>query len=710
MDLDQATTRLRRRVRSERRPPSSLASIATIARLAVIGGLITAAVVTPTAALTSYTASKVAQDIMDAPIVLPETANPQTTELLAADGQRITYFYEENRQDVPLDQIAPVMRDAILAIEDNRFYEHGALDLEGTLRALANNAAVGSVQGGSTITQQLVKLTLLQQAVTDEQKKAATEQTFARKTRELRLAIDFEEKFTKDEILTRYLNIAYYGDGAYGINSAALHYFSVTPAELTPAQAAMIAGLVQNPVEYDPNVYPERALQRRNTVLAVMAQQGKLSQDEADDLQATDLGLNVTEFPNGCVTTTAAFSCDYVRRYLMEEPALGTTYEERRERLERGGLTIKSNIDLNIQGAANDAVAAHVSPTEQAIGALAMVEPGTGKVRAVAQSRPMGRDKAAGESFINFAVPTQYGDSAGFQAGSTFKLFTLAAALKSGLPPSTSFNSPASMTVPTGTYFDCQGRGTGPWKVGNSTSSGMMNMYTGMRLSVNTYFAQLEAKVGLCPTVQMAESMGITVPDGTDGTANNVVPSFTLGVTDTSVLSVAAAYATPASGGLYCEPQPVSEILDADGEVLKAYDPDCTQVFDSKVAAQINDILRGLQEPGGFGYQRGTGLNIPSAAKTGTTESAKAVWYAGYTPELATVAMIAGADADGIPIPLRGGNASGSAVAGPMWAAAMKVIQNWLTPVDFAPPPTRQPTATPTPTPTTPATPATPAD
>ncbi|WP_229052254.1 transglycosylase domain-containing protein [Aeromicrobium sp. Leaf350] len=698
MDWDRAATRLRRRVRDEPRPPSAGAAAFAVVRLAAIGGLLVAAIVAPAAALGTYTVTRAADDVMSLPLTLPDSTNPQTSRVLAADGQLIAYFFEENRQDVPLDQIAPVMTDAILAIEDQRFYEHGALDFEGTVRALVTNSATGSTQGGSTITQQLVKMTLLQQAGTDEEKKAATEETIARKVRELRLAIDLEKEYSKDEILQQYLNIAYFGDGAYGIFSAASHYFSVTPDQLTAQQAAMLAGLVKNPVGFDPSIYPEKALQRRNTVLAVMGQQGKISEKESTDLQATDLGLNVTEYPNGCVTSSAAFSCDYVTQYLLQEPALGDTVEERREMLKRGGLTIKSNIDLNMQGALNAAVAEHVSPTDSAIGAMALVEPGTGKVRGVAQSRPMGRDKAAGQSYINFAVSKPYTESNGFQAGSTFKMFTLAAALDQGLPVSTGFNSPATMTIPPGTYFDCQDRGTNKFEVRNSTTSGYTNMYTGMRLSVNTYFAQLEAKVGLCPTVTMAREFGIVVPE------NQEVPSFTLGVTDTSVLDMAAAYATAASGGLYCKPQPVTEIVGSDGQPIKTYEPECTRVLTEEVAAQINDITRGLQEPGGFGYSRGTGLSVPSAAKTGTTTSAKAVWYVGYTPELAAAAMIAGADADGVPIALRGGNAAGSSVAGPMWADAMHVIDDFLSPVEFARPPQGRPS-----NPTPPAPPATPA-
>ena len=699
MSWEDLASSLRRRARNESEPTSTASAIASVARLAALAGVIVAAIVTPATALVAATATQAADDVLSLPLELTDGTSPQTSRLYAAGGELLAYFYEENRQEVPLEKISPVMQEAILAIEDRRFYEHGALDLEGTLRALLNNAAEGQTQGGSTITQQLVKLILVQQAVTEEQRKAATEQSVARKVRELRLAVDYEKKHSKDEILARYLNIAYFGDGAYGIAAAASHYFSVTPEELTVPQAATLAGLVKNPVEFDPSIYPERALQRRNTVLSVMAEQGKISQQESEDLQATDLGLNVTEYPNGCVTSQASFACDYIRRYLLEDPALGATEDERRERLERGGLTIKTNIDLGMQVAANEAVAANVQATDQAIGALAMVEPGTGKVKGLAQSRPMGRDKAAGQSFINFTVPTEYGQSLGFQAGSTFKIFTAAAALQQGIGVNKTYNSPPDMTVPAGTYFDCEGGGTSPWEVSNSTTSGTKNMYSGLRESVNTYFAQLERDAGLCNVVRMAEAMGIKVPSS--GPENAVVPSFTLGPLPVSPLDMAAAYAVPASGGMYCKPLPVTEVLDINGETIKTYEPECNRAMSPEVAAQLNDILRGLQQPGGFGYNAGTGLNVPSAAKTGTTNDNKSVWYTGYTPELSTAAMIAGADIDGTPINLAGvqvngrivsyNEAAGSALAGPMWAAAMRAIQNFLSPVDFQPPPRQGP-------------------
>ncbi len=701
MSWDDLTDSVRRRVQSGRPPEHDGSIIWAIARLSALAGLIIAAVFVPAAAFTAVTANNVSQAVVDLPLELKDIPAAQTTRLLASDGSLLAYFYQENRQDVPLEKISQATQDAVLSIEDSRFYEHGALDLKGTLRALVNNASDRQTQGGSSITQQLVKLTLVQQATTKEQVRAATKGSVARKVRELKLAIAYEEDHTKKQILERYFNIAYFGDGAYGIQSASNHFFSVSPDKLDVLQAATLAGLVKNPVEFDPRIYPERALQRRNLVLGAMASNGKIPQNEAEELMSKPLGLDITSFPNGCVTSKAAFSCDYIRRYLLAEPALGASVRDRRVRLERGGLTIKSTIDVRMQKAINKAVKSTVAPKDKAIGGIALVEPGTGKVRGVAQSRPMGRDKKAGESFINYTVPRRFGDSGGFPAGSTFKLFTTAAALKKGIEVDKSYNSPKNLTMPAGTYFDCEGGGTGTWRVSNSTSSGRKNMYTGLRQSVNTYFAQLERDAGLCNTVKAAEAMGITVPfDPTTGVTDQVGP-FTLGVTSVSPLTMAAAYATPAGGGKYCEPQPVDAIVDMDGKVIKEYTRECRRVMTQDAAAQINDILTGLQKPGGFGYSNGTALGIPSAAKTGTTQNNKAVWYMGYTPELVAASMIAGANRQGIPTSLAGttlrgvpvsfSQVGGSSLAGPMWKKAMGTIQEYLSPEPFEPPPEREP-------------------
>lgn len=668
-------------------------------KLSALAGVVVAATIIPVTTFAGVTARSVSGDVMNLPMNLEELDNPQTTSLYSSNNKRIAYFYQENRQDVPLDAISENMREAIISIEDNRFYEHGALDLKGTMRAAFNNATDGSTQGGSSITQQLAKLSTLQAATTDEERQAATEVSVARKVRELKIAMNLEEKYTKDEILEKYLNIAYYGDGAYGINAAASRFFSVSPEDLTVKQAATLAGLVRNPVEYNPRKYPERAIQRRNTVLSVMATLGKIDKDEATKLAAEPLDLKFTKFPNGCTASTAAWSCDYIRRYLLADEDLGKTVAERQNLLERGGLRINTNIDMRMQDAVNNAVTSTVGAKDKAIGALALVEPGTGKVRALGQSRPMGRDTDKGQTFLNFTVPKKYGDAGGFPAGSTFKIFAVVAALEDGVPPSTAFSSPPKITMPAGTYTDCEGGKTDEWEPGNSTRGGNVDMVRATRLSVNTYFAQLEAEAGLCNTVKAAESMGINVPFPTEDNPkglNNQVPAFVLGVTNVSPLDMAAAYATPAAGGRYCEPMPVNEILDRAGNLIKKYEPQCKQVMSEETAAEVADILTGLQKPGGYGHNRGSGLNIPSAAKTGTTQDAKAVWYAGFTPEISAASMIAGVTAKGLPNTLVGTaikgrgvvyDATGAGLSSPMWKLAMGVIQDYLTPAPFDTPP-----------------------
>ncbi len=562
MPWEDVAESVRRSVDAVDVPTSRTEVLLGLVRWSVLAGLILAAMLVPATAFAGVTVSRLTRAIIDLPADLADNPAAQTTHVLSSDRKKMAYFYRENRQDVPLSKISPTMQQAILAIEDNRFYSHGALDLQGTVRALINNATGGRTQGGSSITQQLVKLTLVQQARTQEEIAAATDPSVARKIRELKLATQYEKTHSKDEILERYLNIAYYGDGAYGIDAAARHWFSTSAAALTTKQAALLAGVVKNPSYYDPKRSPELATQRRNTVLAVMADQGKISPADAQRLMAEPLGLKITAFAAGCASAShnGAFACDYVRRFLLQEPALGQTVAERAAVLERGGLTIESTIDPLMQRAIHAAVTSTVAPTDRAIGAQALIEPGTGKVRGVAQSRPMGRDRDAGQSYINFAVPTAFGDSAGFQAGSTFKLFTTAAALKKGIKVRKTYTAPKNLTIPGRTFRTCTGGViVNPWPVTNSTVSGKMNMYKGLRKSVNTYYAQLERDTGLCNVVQTAQSMGIVVPD------RDQVGPFTLGVTDVSPLTMAAAYAVPASGGIYCKPQPVDRILDMRG-------------------------------------------------------------------------------------------------------------------------------------------------
>jgi membrane peptidoglycan carboxypeptidase len=525
-------------------------------------------------------------------------------------------------------------------------------------------------------------VTLLNQAKTADERAAATADTYQRKLNELRYAIAFEDKYPKNWILERYLNIAYFGDGAYGIEAAARHYFSKPASRLSLPEAAVLAGLVKNPTLYDPTNNAGEARTRRNTVIARMAELNVISRTEALQAERRALGLRLTATRNGCVSTPAPFFCDYAIQYLLADKTLGKTVEDRRRLLFSGGLTIKTTVDLRFQRAADASVRKHVFATDQAIGGLAMVQPGSGEVRALSQSRPMGSDKKRGETYLNYVVPRRYGDANGFQAGSTFRAFVLAAAIKKGIPLSTSINAPQTISIPESRYRTCNGhlRSTDVWSPENSTGAGRFNLYTGTQQSVNTFFAQLEERTGLCEPVTLARKMGVQVPD------QDMVGPFTLGVTDVDPLTMAGAYATFAGHGLFCEPRPVTQVLNSAGKPIANFGPKCDRLLKADVADAVNEVLRGVQEPGGFGYDNGLGLEQQSAGKTGTISRNMAVWFIGYTPNLATASMIAGANSQGHWKTLNGqvvggsyiASAHGSTTAGPMWGEAMKAVQRYL--------------------------------
>ncbi|MBC9734232.1 transglycosylase domain-containing protein [Nocardioides marmotae] len=683
--------------RPEQLTPRKVAShLGVMVAVAAVLGVVVAGLAIPFAGVVGIGAKNVADTMDQLPAELETEALAQRTQVLDENGETIATLYDQNRVNVKLTDVSRVMTKAIVAIEDYRFYQHGALDLKGTLRAfITNQANSGVVQGGSSITQQLVKLTLVDQAKTKKERREATDDSYARKLRELRYAVALEQRHTKDWILERYLNTAYFGDGAWGIQSAARHYFNVNASDLKLPQAALLAGLVKNPYGYDPTKFEDRAIARRNVVLERMAELGIVKQKRVDRLKKRGLGLDVQTTPNGCLNSRAPFFCDYLLNYLLKDRSLGRTAAERRDLIFSGGLTIRTTIDLQAQAAADEAVTSAVYPESEAIGGLAMVEPGTGKVRAIAQSRPMGSDRSRGQTYLNYVVNQKYGDSAGFQPGSTFKVFVLAAALEQGLPTSTGFNSPPRISIPEYEYEDCDGEpyGYGTWDLGNSTTSGYMDMYRGTRESVNTYFAQLETLTGICEPYELAKSMGVdlTNPEGEGPGLPERVPTFVLGIPDASPLELAEAYATFAARGLHCDSRPVVAIEDSRGTVLKEYDQQCEQVLQETTADAINDILRGVIE-GGFASAQALGRD--AAGKTGTSQSGQAIWFVGYTPNMAAASMIAGANESGTPKSLEGVNigpttiygASGSGYAAPVWGSAMRGILDKLPVESFTPP------------------------
>ncbi|NLE97027.1 MAG: penicillin-binding protein, partial [Propionibacterium sp.] len=498
--------------------------------VSLLAGVLLSGVAVPFVAMASGGARTAVATLDYLPAEFETPEQSQRSRILMANGEVLSTFYDENRVYVPLDQISQNMQDAQIAIEDHRFYEHGAIDFEGLGRAFFRTIS-GDTQGASTLTQQYVKLVRVEAAKIagdEEAARAAVEVSIERKIQEARYAFAVEEKFTKDEILERYLNIAYYGNGAYGVESAAQQYFGVSAAELELDQAAMLAGLVQNPVGYDPVRNTQRATDRRNLVLQRMADVGFVSQAEADATKQVEFDVEqVTRTPNGCVSSKYPFLCDYVYRRLVSGAVdgLGETREERANTLRRGGLNIYTLIDPKTQDAAQAAVSELVSPTDPVVANSVVLEPSTGLIVAMAQSRPvMGDDIEAGETYFNYNVQggsTGLGGAEGYQSGSTMKVFALAAALEMGMPVSMQFNAPGRLPLG-GEMLETCGEPArirpDNWAPGNLglRNYGNIDMKRATDNSVNTYFLQLIMATGNCAPIEMALRLGVERADGGD--------------------------------------------------------------------------------------------------------------------------------------------------------------------------------------------------
>ncbi|MET0916335.1 MAG: transglycosylase domain-containing protein, partial [Jiangellaceae bacterium] len=427
--------------------------------VSALAGVLVAGLALPVAASLGLAARESSQAFNDMPAELDVQPLAERSRIADASGKTLAYFYEENRRSITLDKIAPVMRNAVIAIEDHRFYEHGPIDLRGTARAFVNNLDAGEVTGGgSTLTQQYVKLVLFNQAKTPEERLDAIRSTgtqgYVRKLRELRLAAAVEDQLSNDVILERYLNIAFFGGGggsgggAYGVAAAAQLFFGTTPDKLTLAQAALLAGLVQAPTEYNPIDNPEKAIGRRNQVVTRMAEEGMVTEEEARQVRQSELGLNVSRLTTTCLPSWAPFFCDYVVHEIKAMPELGETPDERERNLMRGGLTIVTSLNRQAQGAAQQAMSERIQPRDSAVGTMAMVEPGTGYIQAIANSRGYGEQD--GQTYINYAVDKKMGSaggSNGIQAGSAFKPFVLAAAIKQGMSLNTTIEAPQELNM-----------------------------------------------------------------------------------------------------------------------------------------------------------------------------------------------------------------------------------------------------------------------
>lgn len=605
------------------------------------------------------------------------TDAPQRSTVLAADGSVLATFSVQDRVEVDLADVAPVLRDAVLAIEDDRFYEHGAFDPVGMLRAFGANLAAGRVEeGGSTLTQQYVKQALVSVAEDSDAAAKATETTVSRKIREVGAAFAVESALSKDEILRRYLNLIYFGNGAYGVEVAAQRYFSTSAADLTLPQAALLAGLIRAPTAYDPTRRPEAALARRDVVLTRMRDAGRISPAAATAARGEPLNLQPSALRNGCADADHPFFCGYAVAEIRQLSSLGDTPAKRMQSLLTDGLTVRTTLDPKVQKAAQDAVDDHIGRRHRIGTAIVMTEPGTGAVRAIALNRDFGEDAGRSQTKVNYALDKAQGGSSGFQSGSTFKPFVAAAALDKNIE--TSQRYVASAKVTTDEFRNCAtGQKFPPYEVGNydDSSYGSLDMAAATAMSVNTYFVQLAEEVGTCAGPKLAESMGLKRADGEDLTR---VPSFVLGVDEVSPLRMAEAYATFAADGMHCESYAITGITAADGTELEVPGERCEQAIPKRVAKQVTALLEGVIN-GDQDRRTGARMSLgarPAAGKTGTTNSATAVWFAGFTSQLAAAVWAGYPDASR---PLKNVSIGGTryatlfggALPGPIWQAAM---------------------------------------
>ncbi|GAB3256567.1 penicillin-binding protein [Kineosporia babensis] len=694
-------------------PRNVLGLLGAFVVTSLVAGILAAGLAVPAIGASGLATTTAIDAFNELPSELEEPQVAANTRVLAADGSLLATFYDENRVPVDLKQVSPFMQTAIVAIEDERFYDHGGVDPKGLIRALVVNEISGGVsQGASTLTQQLVKNLLKQAAYLEGDEAAydaAQEQTNERKLREIRLASALEKKLSKKEILQEYLNIAWFGGQVNGIEAASKYYFGTSAAKLTLPQAATLAGMVQSPPQFNIAVKSRQkdALKRRNTVLNKMYQQGMIDEETRDKAVASKLKPKITPTYQGCANSgRRAYYCDYVFNLLTKSPDfafLGKTAEQRALQIKRGGYTIKTYLDPKILKSAWEASIEAIPPKDDSRVATATVtvEPGSGKVLSMIQNKYYNPGKGRQNTTINYSTDFNYGGSSGFQTGSTFKPVVLAAWLKAGKSLNASISGSAPYVAANDSFKTCVDTPlVGTWTVYNASDSkggGSMSVMNATAQSVNTAYARMEQQLNLCDVAETAEELGmhqaqttrdpcITGNLGSDvkkpkmtSKIPGCVPSVVLGVASQSPLTMANAYATFASGGIRCDPVAISSITDRFGKELPIPDAECKRTMQAKVA---NTVTLGLSKVFTGGTASSTGpleSGQPASGKTGTTNNSQDSWFVGYTPQLATAVWVGPETVNGKRKEMRriyiNGNYEynvyGGTIAAPIWKEIM---------------------------------------
>ncbi|MBT2532236.1 transglycosylase domain-containing protein [Arthrobacter sp. ISL-48] len=695
-------------------------------------GVLAASLVVPAVAAAGFGISRSKSYFDSLPSELVVHPPSQSTKVLTADGQPIATFYEENRVKVALDQISPFMRDAIVAIEDSRFYDHAGVDPQGVLRAVISNVTKGGQQGASTITQQyvtnVVNETLLS-ADKGDQVILSGQKDIGDKLREMKLAISLEKKFTKDQILEGYLNIVFFSHEAYGIEAAARYFFGNTAKDLTLPQAALLAGLVNSPSFYNPAVNPDQSKARRDQVLDAMLTQGKISQADHDAAVAAPIELKLSPGRQGCANAVMApYFCDYVSHLILNNPAFGATQADRERTLYRGGLTITTTLDSRLQAAAQAQVDGTAGANPDHWGAsLVSIQPGSGKILAMAQNTVFLAQDGKFDTQLNFNVDAKdaqgndLNGAGGFQPGSTMKPFTFAEWLNEGKTMTAEVDA-SKRVYPVGfPWRSSCGKVLGAYSTAqNNPELGAtddlqnadegyyrkMPVNYGLYNSINTATFAEATQLDFCGIQKMVDAVGLH--SGLDGAPINMHQlGNLLGAIGVAPVHLANAFATFANDGRYCTPIALTDVTDVNGGKLPAQTGECHTAVKPEVARGVNSVLQDVLKVGSGVYiNPKVHTQVPVAAKTGTSNTNGATWVVGYTSGLATASFFGDA-LDGQKRPGQNVTVNGTfykrldgyMVAGPQWANYMVQVAK-LYPADAFPPPPPPMMGTPSPSPT----------
>ena len=648
--------------------------------LSAVAGVLVAVLVTPIVAVTGVTASNAVGIFDSLPEYIEIGDQPQKNEIFAVENvdaagapvyRKIAEVYDQNREEVGWDAVSPFLKDATVAGEDRRFYDHGGVDLQGVVRAAIGNASGSSKSGASTLSMQLVKNIYIQNALreaTAEEReagiRAAQAGTLDRKLKEMKLAIGLEKRYSKDEILLGYLNIAGFGGNNYGVDAAAQRYYGVSARDVTLAQAASLIAIVQEPGSRsldDPENYAAN-LERRDVILRNMFVEKMVTRAQLDEALAVPVDATtvvLAPYRNGCIAADpyATYFCDYVTALVPDLETLGATPAERAANWVIGGYRVYTTLDLRLQTVAQDAVAKQAPATETrlALGASAVsVQPGTGRILAMAQNTRFDNTAAGGgpgATSVNYNTDRAYGGSRGFQIGSTYKVFTLINWLQSGhglnevvdgngrTVQQSAFANSCANSADGGGVED--GPFSGPWPFKNSSGErGDRTVMDATAASINGAYVSMGLKLDQCETKRIAQSLGVHPANNIDDpTTTDIVenelgsnPSAIIGTNVVAPLTMAAAYAGLSNRGGYCAPIAIDSITDANGESLPGQARSCSPAIAPDVAATTVYALENAMKRYGGNPRDG----VPIFGKTGTTDDFDQTWLMSSTTAVTT--------------------------------------------------------------------------